>query len=98
MLIDWNKIIWKHSGIDLEQKNIMSRTDYTRFISSLISFLLCAWFYFRADTSFATVDPGQQKINISIVGQKICFGNAKKVGEIIILLVVKTNERKNNRT
>ena len=68
------------------------------FISLLISFLLCAWFYFRADTSFATVDPSQQKVNISIVGQKICFGNAKKVGEIIILLVVKKNERKNNRT
>ena len=54
------------------------------FISLLIYFLLFAWFYFRADTLFATVDPSPQKINISIVGQTIFFGNAKKVGEIRI--------------
>ena len=46
---------------------------------------------------FATVDPSPQKINISIVGQTVFFGNAKKVGEIRIWSVVnKINERKNN--
>ena len=36
------------------------------FISLPISFLLCAWFNFRADTVFATVDLSPQKINIKI--------------------------------
>ena len=36
----------------------------------LIYFLIGAWFYFRDDTLFATVDPITQKINIKI-GRKI---------------------------
>ena len=40
------------------------------FISLLISFLLCVWFYFRDDTLFTTVDPIPQKINIK-TGRKI---------------------------
>ena len=36
------------------------------FISLLISLFLCAWFYSRADTLFATVDPRSQKTNIKI--------------------------------
>ena len=74
----------------LTDKNGETSTDFRLrhnirvFISLLISFLLCAWFYFRSDTLFATVDPSPQKINMFIVGQTICFGNAKKIGEIRI--------------